>query len=74
MSRLTPIRPQKLEKILFQLGFQRIRQKGSHVFYQHPDGRYTTIPFHGGSDVGSVLLKNILKEIKLNREEYQHMV
>jgi predicted RNA binding protein YcfA (HicA-like mRNA interferase family) len=30
-----------MEKLLFQLGFEMVRQKGSHVFYRHPDGRTT---------------------------------
>ncbi|MBC2704257.1 type II toxin-antitoxin system HicA family toxin [Desulfobacula sp.] len=31
---------QKVQK----LGFQRIRQQGSHIRFVHPDGRKTTIP------------------------------
>jgi hypothetical protein len=31
-------------KLLFRLGFKRVRQKGSHVFYRYPDGRTTTVP------------------------------
>jgi len=72
MTRLIPISPKDLEKVLLKLGFKPIRQRGSHVFYQHSDGRYTTIPFHGNRDIGPVLLKVILKEIKLTRDEYQN--
>lgn len=71
MSRLLPISPHKLEKILLAIGFKPIRQKGSHVFYLHSDGRYTTIPFHGNREIGPALIQTILKEIKLRREEYQ---
>ena len=36
-----PIVDQKtMEKVLFVLGFQRVRQKGGHVFYKHSNGRY----------------------------------
>jgi len=72
--RLTPIRPQRLEKLLFELGFAPIRQRGSHVFYRHSDGRTTSIPFHGGEDIGPVLLSKILKEIGLEREAYLRIV
>ncbi|MDP2767485.1 MAG: type II toxin-antitoxin system HicA family toxin [Candidatus Methanoperedens sp.] len=48
MSRLQIIDARKMEKLLFKLGFERIRQKGSHVFYRHPDGRTTTVPHHRG--------------------------
>lgn len=34
--------------MLLQLGFRKERQKGSHVFYRHPDGRTTTLPNHPG--------------------------
>lgn len=71
MARLTPISPHKLEKILVALGFKPIRQKGSHVFYLHSDGRHTSIPFHGNREICPVLLKLILKEIQLSREDYQ---
>jgi predicted RNA binding protein YcfA (HicA-like mRNA interferase family) len=34
-----------MEKILLKMGFEKIRQKGSHVFYRNQDGRTTTVPF-----------------------------
>lgn len=71
MGRLLPISPHKLGKILLKLGFVPARQRGSHVFYQHPDGRTTTIPFHGNREIGPVLLNAILKEIKLDREGFE---
>ncbi len=42
MSRLQIIDARKMEKLLFRLGFERVRQKGSHVFYRHIDGRTTS--------------------------------
>ncbi len=39
LSRLRIIDARKMEKLLFKLGFERVRQKGSHVFYRHPDGK-----------------------------------
>jgi predicted RNA binding protein YcfA (HicA-like mRNA interferase family) len=43
------------------LGFQRVRQKGSHIRYVHPDGRKTTIPDHGHKDVPKGLLYKIIR-------------
>ncbi|MEK6845979.1 MAG: type II toxin-antitoxin system HicA family toxin [Nanoarchaeota archaeon] len=57
-------------KFLEQEGFEAIRQKGSHRFYRHPDGRTTTIPIHSNKDIGRGLLKAILEEINLSREEF----
>lgn len=70
MSRLPAINARTLEKLLFKLGFERIRQKGSHVFYRHPDGRTTTLPHHRGRDLARPLLREILREIELTPEEF----
>ncbi|MCD4767774.1 MAG: type II toxin-antitoxin system HicA family toxin, partial [Methanosarcinales archaeon] len=56
--------------LLLKLGFKKIRQKGSHVFYRHPDGRTTTVPHHSGRDLARPLIKEILREIELSVDEY----
>ncbi len=71
MTKLNPISPKKLESILIKLGFEKTRQKGSHAFYRHPNGRYTTIPFHGNADIGPVLLNKIIKETGIKREDFE---
>jgi predicted RNA binding protein YcfA (HicA-like mRNA interferase family) len=53
-----------------KLGFQITRQKGSHRFYKHPDGRYTTLPHHPGEDISRPLIRTILREIELDVDEY----
>lgn len=70
MSRLPIVDAKTLERVLFSLGFQRVRQKGSHAFYRHPDGRTTTIPHHPGSDLARPLIREILREIKLSPDDY----
>ena len=70
MSRLQIIDARKMEKLLIKLGFQRMRQKGSHVFYRHLDGRTTSVPHHPGRDLARPLIKEILREIELSVEEY----
>ena len=35
MSRLSVVRFKEMEKIRLALGFEIVRQKGSHVFYRH---------------------------------------
>ena len=75
MSRnLSPIDIRKLEKILRQLDFRLIRQKGSHAFYQHPDGRTTLVAVHPGEDVGRGLLKKIITEdLKISVEDFNKL-
>lgn len=70
MSKLPVVSAKELEKILLKLGFEISRQKGSHRFYKHPDGRYTTIPHHPGEDISRPLIRTILREIELDMEEY----
>ncbi|MBI5788440.1 MAG: type II toxin-antitoxin system HicA family toxin [Candidatus Schekmanbacteria bacterium] len=70
MSRLQIIDAKKMEKLLFLLGFVKVRQKGSHVFYRHPDGRTTTVPYHKGRVLALPLIREILREIEITVEEY----
>jgi len=60
-----------MEKLLFRLGFQAVRQRGSHVFYRHPDRRTTTLPHHAGRDLARPLLREVLREIELTPEEFR---
>jgi len=71
LSRLLIIDARKMEKLLLKLGFERVRQKGSHVFYRHPDGRTTSVPHHRGRDLARPLIKEILREIELSSDEYE---
>ena len=75
MSTKVPIVKVKiLEKLLFYLGFEEKRQSGSHVFYRHPDGRYTTLPHHGNQDLGRPLTRQILREINISPEIFSELL
>lgn len=41
--------------------FQPVRQRGSHLFMKHPDGRSTVIPVHPGEELGRRMLREMLK-------------
>jgi predicted RNA binding protein YcfA (HicA-like mRNA interferase family) len=60
-----------MEKLLLNLGFVVVRQKGSHIFYRHPDGRTTTVPHHPRRDLARPLVREILREIDLTPEQFQ---
>lgn len=70
MSKLPVFKPTELVRALERIGFERIRQKGSHLYLRHPDGRATVVPIHKGSDVPPGLLRAILQDIELSREEF----
>jgi len=70
MSKLPLVDAKVLERLLFALEFTKTRQKGSHAFYRHPDGRTTTLPHHAGRVISRPLLREILREIDLMVDEY----
>ena len=74
MTRLQLLTATKLERLILGLGFVKVRQKGSHVFYRHEDGRTTTIPHHSSKDLPRPLLRAILREIRLSVDEYNAVV
>lgn len=70
MSRLKIIDFKTMHDLLTKLGFEITRQKGSHVRYQHPDGRACTVPHHGNRDLSRPLLRAILRDIDLTPDQY----
>ncbi|MDP2974042.1 MAG: type II toxin-antitoxin system HicA family toxin [Candidatus Diapherotrites archaeon] len=62
----------KIRKVLaamHQLGFKALRQKGSHLFMEHQDGRTTIIPLH--KEIRIKLLTKIIKQdLKISKEEF----
>lgn len=60
----------ELVRFLQKEGFKEIRQSGSHRFFRHSDGRTTIVPIHNNKDIGRGLLKAILEEINMSREEF----
>ena len=74
MTRLPIVDFIRMQKVLHSLGFQTVRQKGSHVFYRHSDGRTTTVPNHPGRDLARPLVREILREIELTPEQFRRQL
>ncbi len=75
MSQRLPIVDAKtMEKLLFAMGFEFVRQKGSHAFYRHPDGRTTTLPHHRGRNLARPLIREILREIELSPDDFRTLL
>jgi predicted RNA binding protein YcfA (HicA-like mRNA interferase family) len=66
---LPVLKPREVAALLLRLGFQEVRQRGSHRQYRHHDGRGTTVPFHVGRDISPTLLRKIARDIGLTVEE-----
>ena len=74
MTRLPIVDFPRMEKVLLSLGFQSVRQKGSHVFYRHHEGRTTTVPNHPGRDLARPLIRDILREIEFTPEQFRRQL
>lgn len=68
MSRLPTISSSLMVKFLKEIGFKKSRGHGSHIFFRHPDGRTTTVPFHKGEDLGRGLTNKVLHDIDISRD------
>ncbi|OQB26391.1 MAG: YcfA-like protein [Chloroflexi bacterium ADurb.Bin180] len=60
--------------LLERMGFQVVRQRGSHVRLRHPDGRVVTVPVHSGEDIGPGLLRKILRDARVPPEELSELL
>ena len=74
MTRLPIVNFSTMDKMLVSLGFQRVRKRGSHVFYRLEDGRVTTVPNHPGRDLARPLIREILREIEISPERYRKIL
>ena len=75
MVKLPLLTANELFNVLEKAGFKRLRQKGSHVFFRHPDGRTTVIPNHPGEKLDRSLLDKIIKkDMMLSREDFMKLM
>ena len=70
MSRLHPVRSREVVRFLEFLGFVQVRQKGSHKFFRHADGRTATVPDHKGENLGRGILAKILRDAGVKPAEF----
>ena len=70
MPKITPINPNDLIKILQKSGFKIIRQKGSHIIMIDNRKTRIVIPVHPRKDVKPGLIRAIIKEAGLSREDF----
>ena len=73
MPKLSAISGKKLIKILTKEGFLNVRQKGSHIRLEHPDGRKTSVPVHSGENVSVGLLRKILRDVNLTPDHFNKL-
>ncbi len=70
MPSIPVLKARETIRILLALGFEEVRQRGSHKRFRHLDGRTTTVPVHGGRDLSPVLLRRIARDVDLTIQEF----
>ena len=68
------LKPRQVIAALQQLGFIKVRQRGSHKQFRHPDGRVTTVPDHKGRDISPGLLRQIVEDIRISAEDFLRII
>jgi predicted RNA binding protein YcfA (HicA-like mRNA interferase family) len=71
---LRPVEARVLIKALGRIGFLPVRQRGSHIFMKHPDGRSTVIPVHPGEELGRGILMEIMSDVRLSKKEFLELL
>ncbi|MBK8232859.1 MAG: type II toxin-antitoxin system HicA family toxin [Candidatus Eisenbacteria bacterium] len=69
MDSIPILKPREVATPLVQLGFQEVRQRGSHRQYRHPDGRGTTVPLHSRPDISPTPRRKIAQAIRLTAKQ-----
>jgi len=70
LPKIKPLPSQRIIKVLEKTDFRIVRQKGSHVIMMNEKGVRVVIPVHPGKDVKPGLVRAIIKEAGLRREDF----
>jgi predicted RNA binding protein YcfA (HicA-like mRNA interferase family) len=74
VSRLRVVPYRDLRRVAEKVGFIWTRCEGSHNIFVHSDGRLIVIPDHGARDIVRPLVRKIIRDLGLTREEYHRML
>jgi predicted RNA binding protein YcfA (HicA-like mRNA interferase family) len=69
--KLRQLTARELIAILRRHGFEIDRQSGSHAVLIHADGRRVTVPVHSGRTLGKGLIRSIMNDARLTREDLE---
>lgn len=70
---IKPLPARKVIRALENIGFRQIRQKGSHLFMRHPDGRTTLITIYP-EKIGEGMIRKIINDAELTRDEWFDLI
>lgn len=64
----------KLIRVVEKLGFELVRQSGSHKIYKNKEGIRVTIPYHSKKTLHPKLVKQALKDLELTPEQLKKLL
>ncbi len=67
--KLPALTADKIIKILIKKNFKIKRRKGSHIQLEDNEGRRVTVPIHSSRKIGRGLLRKIMRDAEISREE-----
>jgi predicted RNA binding protein YcfA (HicA-like mRNA interferase family) len=70
MTKLPALKAREVVRGLQRMGFERVRQKGSHAMFHHQDCRRAPIPIHPAKTISPYLLSDILKQLEISEDEF----
>ena len=70
MTRLPPLKAREVTRGLKKLGFEFVRQKGSHALYHHQDCRRAPVPIHPSTDINPYFLSDVLKQLEISEDQF----
>lgn len=73
MPDLPILRPAEVIRALERAGFERRRQKGSHLYLVHPDGRRAIVAIHPG-DMKRGTLAGTIRQAGLSLDEFLELL
>ena len=74
MSRLPRLTGSEVVRALQKAGFEVVRQRGSHIYMRHADGRATVVSVHKGEDLGYGILSKILRDVEMSRKGFHQLL
>ncbi len=70
MTRLPSLKAREVVKALQTMGFEKVRQKGSHAIFHHQDCRRAPIPIHSTKTISPYFLSDILKQLEIDETKF----
>lgn len=72
--KITPVRPENLQKVFEKIGYRVIGQTGSHRIMKHPDKPLLiSIPVHPGTVLPSII-RNEIRKAGLSAERFVELL